>query len=170
MKGVACGLHCKCSCSALVTQVLNICSWVYTGEQSSGADYSEIDIIENVNQATANSHSFYTGQQCTIDIEKGESLRTDNCHYELGQDGAGCSFMAEDGTFGNAFNQNGYRVVATQIEADGIKIWHFKDGEVPSDLTSGKPDPSKWANPTVSIKPKSCDFSKSFGRFFVVSI
>ncbi|KAF2679138.1 glycoside hydrolase family 16 protein [Lentithecium fluviatile CBS 122367] len=142
--------------------------WVYTGEGSTVSEYSEIDIVENVNQATANSHSFYTGQQCTVNINRGDSVRTDNCHYELGMENAGCSFMAEEGTFGNAFNQNGYQVVALQVEADGIKIWHFKNGEVPSDLNSANPNPNTWANPTVSISPKSCDFNKAFSRFHVI--
>jgi len=142
-------------------------SWVYTGEQSSEAEYSEIDIVENTNAATANSHSFYTGAQCTIKVNKGESTRGNDCHHVSGEVD-GCSFAAEEGTFGAAFNDNGYRVVAMQLEADGIKIWHFKDGDIPSDIASGNPDPSQWENPTVDISPDNCDISKAFSRFKLV--
>jgi hypothetical protein len=150
--------------------MLTGCSWVYTGEQSAGAGYHEIDILENVNQATANVHSFYTGEKCTVNIVKGNSVpeKTNDCHYIRDVEGKGCSFTADEGTFGNGFNQNRYKVVAMQLESDVIKIWHFKEGQVPSDIRSANPDPSKWANPTVHLTPKSCDFKKAFSKMYNV--
>jgi hypothetical protein len=165
---VACLVSHSCEFEMVQGTSLTEHSWVYTGEQSSAEDYAEIDIVENVNAATANSHSIYTGQQCTINANEGEPTRGKNCHHESGETD-GCSFMAEEGTFGNAFNENNYRVVALQVEADNIKIWHFKDGEVPSDISSGNPDPSQWKTPNMDISPNSCDFQKAFSKFFVVS-
>jgi hypothetical protein len=78
--------------------------------------------------------------------------------------------MAPEGTFGNAFNENGYRIVALQKETDTMKIWHFKEGEIPADIASGNPDPSTWKNPTVDMSPQSCDLSKAFTKLFVVSL
>lgn len=143
--------------------------WVYQGELSQ--TYAEIDILENVNLQTANSHSFYTSEQCTINVVSGHLAeeKTNNCHWVLnGPDNQGCSFYADDGTFGQAFNQK-YRVVALQVEAERIRIWHFGKNEIPADLTAGKPNPDSWTKaPSMHMTPKSCNFAKAFREFHIV--
>jgi hypothetical protein len=143
--------------------------WVYQGETSK--TYSEIDILENVNLQTANTHSFYTSEQCTINVQKGNLVpeKSTNCHWTAnGPSSQGCSFNAEPGTFNQPFNDQ-YKVIALQVEAERIRIWHFKKNEVPADLTSGKPNPDAWTkSPTVHITPKSCDFNKAFRMFHIV--
>lgn len=141
-------------------------SWVYRGETAEG--YSEIDILENVDKSTANSHSFYTSEQCTVNYDVGEPIKSDDCHWELNAAGQqGCGVMAEEGTFNQAFNDN-YQMIALQVEADTMKIWHFRKNEVPADLNSGNPDPSTWKTPSVALSPKSCNFKTAFSQFRVV--
>ncbi|KAJ4299304.1 hypothetical protein N0V90_004548 [Kalmusia sp. IMI 367209] len=102
--------------------------WVYRGEQAQG--YSEIDILENVDKSTANTHSFYTSEQCSVNFDVGNPLKTDNCHYDPQAGGQqGCSFMAEEGTFNQGFNDN-YKIIALQVETDTMKIWHFGKNEI----------------------------------------
>ena len=48
------------------------------------------------------------------------------------------------GTFGDSFNKKGGGVWATQIEADGIKIWYFAMSDIPEDIESDAPDPKNW--------------------------
>lgn len=143
--------------------------WVYQGETSE--TYAEIDILENVNVHTANTHSLYTSEQCTIDITKGNLVpeKSTDCHWtSTGPSSQGCSFNAEEGTFNQPFNDQ-YKVVALQVEAERIRIWHFKKNEVPADLNSKNPNPDAWTKaPTVHITPKSCDFNKAFNMFHIV--
>jgi hypothetical protein len=144
---------------------LTIFSWVYRGETAQG--YSEVDIFENVNKATANSNSFYTSEPCTVNYDVGTPTRTNNCQgTAVGQ---GCSSGAEEGTFNQGFNDN-YRVIAMQVETNTMRIWHFRKNEVPADLSSGNPDPSKWKRPTVALSPKSCNFQKAFSQFKIVCV
>jgi hypothetical protein len=143
--------------------------WVYQGEQSS--TYSEIDILENVNRESANTHSFYTSEACTVNrVIPDSSERTENCGNYNGGDEQGCSYSAPDGTFGKAFNDGGKKVIALQVEADGLKIWHFGKNEVPADIASGKPAPQSWTKkPSVHLTPKNCDFNKAWRMFHIVS-
>jgi hypothetical protein len=121
---------------------------------------------------TANTHSLYTSEQCTINVEEGDLSpeKTTNCHRDSnGPSSQGCSFNAEEGTFNQAFNDQ-YRVMALQIEADRIRTWHFKKNEVPADLNSAHPNPDAWSKaPTMHITPKNCDFNKAFRMFHIVS-
>lgn len=145
-------------------------SWVYQGETS--PNYSEIDILENVNLQTANTHSFYTSEKCTVNVQKGNLVpeKSTNCHWELnGPSSQGCSFNAEQGTFNQPFNDQ-HKVVAMQVESERMRIWHFKKNEVPSDLNSANPNPDAWTKaPSVHLTPKSCDFNKAFRMFHIVS-
>jgi hypothetical protein len=95
----------------------------------------------------------------------GEVLST-NCDYDVG----GCSAIAPYGTFGDSFNQNGGGIWATQVEAEGIKVWHFTRSEIPADITSDSPDPSKWGKPVVSLVPQNCDISKAWKKMKLVSV
>lgn len=53
-----------------------------------------------------------------------------NCDYDVG----GCEAIAPPGTIGDSLNQGGGGIWATQIEAEGIKIWHSRG--LPSPPTS----------------------------------
>ncbi|PVH95820.1 glycoside hydrolase family 16 protein [Periconia macrospinosa] len=140
--------------------------WIYQGETSSS--YSEIDIIENVNGESRNSHSFYTSEKCTVNrVIPDVSERTEDCTYDR-EPGQGCSYMAHEGTFNQGFNDN-YSIVATQIESDGIKIWYFNEDEVPEDLRWDNPAPQDWSvEPSLHITPDDCDFDRAWRLFHIV--
>ncbi|KAF3040253.1 hypothetical protein E8E12_003151 [Didymella heteroderae] len=87
-----------------------------------------------------------------------------NCDYDVG----GCSAIAPYGTFGDSSNQNGGGIWATQVEAEGIKIWHFARSNIPADITSDSPDPSKRGMPVVSLVLRNRDISKAWRRMKLI--
>lgn len=89
-----------------------------------------------------------------------------SCDYDVG----GCEAIAPLGTFGDSFNQGGGGIWATQIEAEGIKIWHFTRAAIPADITSDTPDPSKWGKPVLSLAPQKCDITKAWKKMKIVSV
>lgn len=89
-----------------------------------------------------------------------------NCDYDVG----GCGVTAPDGTFGNPFNKNGGGIWATQIEAAGIKVWHFKRSAIPADIKSDKPDPNKWGMPVMSFVPNKCDIRNAWKKMKIVCL
>lgn len=89
-----------------------------------------------------------------------------NCKYDTG----GCSAIAPYGTFGDSFNQGGGGIWATQVEAEGIKIWHFTRASIPADIISDSPDPNKWGKPVLSFVPLNCDISKAWRKMKLVRV
>jgi hypothetical protein len=76
---------------------------------------------------------------------------------------AGCAIKDSDTrSFGPGFNQAGGGVFAHTWDHSGIKIWHFPRSEIPDDITSGHPDPSKWPTPSASYPSQSCDIASHF--------
>lgn len=95
----------------------------------------------------------------------GEVFSTD-CKYGS----KGCGVVAPKGTFGDSFNKKGGGVWATQIEADGIKIWYFARSDIPADIESNAPDPKNWGQPVMDFEPGSnCDVTKSWRKMKIVS-
>ena len=66
--------------------------------------------------------------------------------------GPGCHANAPDGTYGDAFNAHQGGFYATQVEADGIKIWYFVRGTEPADIKGTNPDTTKWGKPTLNLE------------------
>ncbi|KIV86318.1 hypothetical protein PV11_01936 [Exophiala sideris] len=112
----------------------------------------EIDIIEGVNGQASNNMAMHTSDGCTI-TNTGAfsgSLETDNCYVDAsGQSSnAGCSIRSsDDSSFGSGFNSAGGGVFATEWTSEAISIWFFSRDAIPSDITSGNPDPSGWGLP-----------------------
>ena len=113
----------------------------------------EVDIIEGVNSQSSNNMALHTSAGCTITHTGAFSgtLETDNCDINAAGQGnnVGCSIRSGSSTsFGNGFNSNGGGVYATEWTSEAITIWFFPRGAIPSDLTSGTPDPSGWGQPS----------------------
>ncbi|RMZ90671.1 hypothetical protein DV736_g2096, partial [Chaetothyriales sp. CBS 134916] len=140
-----------------------------------GADWptnGEIDIIEGVNSQVGNAMTLHTGPECTISNTPTFSgqIRTSNCYVDAsGQaDNAGCGITTSASTtYGDGFNAVDGGVYATEITSDGISIWNFERSSIPSDISSGSPDPSGWGEATASFSG-SCDFSSSFKNLQIV--
>lgn len=79
---------------------------------------------------------------------------------------SGCSINANNSalyTYGTPFNSNGGGVYATEWTSNHIQTWYFPKGTVPSDITSGNPNPSGWGTPQSSFQGgSSCDIDTHF--------
>ncbi|KAL6249579.1 hypothetical protein RBB50_003432 [Rhinocladiella similis] len=121
----------------------------------------EIDIIEGVNGQSANNMALHTNAGCSISNTGGFSgtLETANCDVQAPDQAsnAGCSIRSgDDSSFGAGFNSNGGGVFATEWTSDAISIWFFPRGAIPSDISSGSPDPTGWGLPQGQFKG-ACD-------------
>jgi hypothetical protein len=129
-------------------------------------DYGEIDIIENVNSATANAMTLHTANGCTITNTGGFSgqLKTTNCYIGAQNQAvnAGCGIAATaNTTYGSGFNAVNGGVYAMEWTATGITVWYFQRNQIPSDITSGNPNPSSWSNPQAKFGG-GCNFQTMF--------
>lgn len=126
----------------------------------------EVDIIEGVNTQSVNNMALHTTPGCTITHTGAFSgnLETDNCDINAAGQGnnVGCSIRsASSDSFGNGFNSNGGGVYATEWTSEAISIWFFPRNAIPSDLTSGTPDPSGWGQPSGQFTG-GCDIDDKF--------
>lgn len=113
--------------------------------------------------------TLHTGPGCTIDSNNGGSFSgtdlTSNCDVNAsGQSAnAGCGISTSDSsTYGDGFNSAGGGVYATEWTTNGIAVWHFSRGSIPSDISSGNPDPSGWGLPLARFAGGSCDYGSMF--------
>ncbi|KAF3000759.1 hypothetical protein E8E13_004693 [Curvularia kusanoi] len=80
----------------------------------------------------------------------------------------GCGTQAPDGTFGDSFNKNGGGIWATQIEAEGVRVWYFPRSGLPADLESDTPNPDNWGAPVMSFVPLDCDIRSSWKKMKII--
>ena len=83
----------------------------------------EIDIVEQVNLATANQMTLHTAEGCTQDPgakQTGKTVSSD-CSGTAGNPTGGCGVMEQQkASFGAPFASNGGGVWATQFDETGI--------------------------------------------------
>ncbi|KAF2096588.1 hypothetical protein NA57DRAFT_23549, partial [Rhizodiscina lignyota] len=132
----------------------------------------EIDIIEGVNSQQSNAMTLHTGPGCSISSsgDFSGSVSTTNCDVNAaGQaQNAGCSIDTnDDSTYGDGFNNANGGVYATEWTSDSISIYHWPRSQIPSDITSGSPDPSGWGTPLAQFSG-SCDISSAFKDMQIV--
>lgn len=132
----------------------------------------EIDIIEGVNMQLGNSMALHTKTGCNI-VNKGlfsGVVATPNCDVNApGQPtNAGCAILTPNhASFGNGFNQGLGGVYATEWTSSGISIWFFPRSAVPSDISSGTPDPANWGSPTAAFAG-GCEIDDFFDSHQIV--
>ena len=82
----------------------------------------EIDVLENVNLATANQMTLHTSAGCTQAATVTQLGKTQNTNCSLGVDSAdGCTVVeTQQDSFGDGFNSAGGGVWATQFDESGI--------------------------------------------------
>ncbi|KAJ4245089.1 hypothetical protein NW762_014300 [Fusarium torreyae] len=75
------------------------------------------------------------------------------------------------GSYGSAFNKGEGGVYAIWLEADALKIYWWSRENIPADITSGNPDPSKWGTPASQfVSGSSCDVSAYFkGQTIIIN-
>ncbi|CAE7133023.1 unnamed protein product [Rhizoctonia solani] len=125
--------------------------WPYNGE---------IDILEGVNGYTRNQASLHANSGCTIPTNYGSTgtlVASTNCAaYETGNQGCGQLGTASNG-YGKPFNDNGGGVYAMLWQSTGVSVYFFPRDAIPSDITSGAPQPSTWGTPSGNWPNTSCD-------------
>ncbi|RDW79847.1 hypothetical protein BP6252_04485 [Coleophoma cylindrospora] len=127
--------------------------------------HGEIDIIENINEQTVNLATLHTNAGFSIgglSNEMTSAATTTNCDNGA-TNNAGCSATSKDtASYGSGFNAVGGGVYAMQWTSSVINVWNFHPSNVPSDITSGKPDPSTWGLPSFSSTGGSGDIDTHF--------
>lgn len=124
----------------------------------------EVDIIEGVNGQKVNTMAVHTNAGCSISNNGGMSgqIMTSNCDVAAPNQATnqGCAInSANTATYGSGFNSNGGGVYATEWTSEGISIYFFPRSSIPSDITSGKPDPSGWGLPIGRFEG-ACDWDE----------
>lgn len=139
-----------------------------------GSDWpnnGEIDIIEGVNTQSVNQMTLHTSDGCSINNSGfSGTLETSNCYVEASGQSAnsGCAILSSsDQSYGDGFNKANGGVYATEWTSSGINIWFFPNSSIPSDITSGKPNPSSWGTPSAAFAG-SCDIDSHFNNLQIV--
>jgi hypothetical protein len=145
----------------------------------------EIDIIEGVNAQTQNQMTLHTSNECVTNNASssflGNLLATNCSAYANGN--AGCSIMAPENatlnygngetcthpTAGTGFNEQGGAVYVILWNGSGIDIYMFPHEYVPSDISSGNPNPASWTvQPLAHFGGSGCDFNAVFTDLNIV--
>ncbi|CUA68744.1 putative endo-1,3(4)-beta-glucanase ACLA_073210 [Rhizoctonia solani] len=120
----------------------------------------EIDILEGVNGYTRNQASLHTAAGCTIPTDYGSTgtlAATTNCAaLETTNQGCGQLGTASNG-YGKPFNDNGGGVYAMLWQSTGVSVFFFPRNSIPSDITSGAPQPSSWGTPSGNWPNTNCN-------------
>ena len=131
----------------------------------------EIDIIEGVNLQTTNQMTLHTSPGCTVTVgnggQTGTSTGDPNCGDGSGYNG--CPVVSNTGgSYGTPFDNTGGGVFATYWDSDAIKIWYFPANAVPSDISSGSPNPANWGTPQANFG--GCAFDSFFKNLNIVRL
>jgi hypothetical protein len=130
----------------------------------------EIDIIEGVNQQTTDSITLHTASGCTMSSTgslSSSSLTQADCNAGNGDDGCGFTTTNTQG-YGAGFNAIGGGVYAMEWTSSAIEVFFFPRTSIPSDITSGSPDPSTWGTPVASFSGSGCDIDSHFSNHNIV--
>jgi Glycosyl hydrolases family 16 len=132
----------------------------------------EIDIIEGVNDASTDSVTLHTSAGCSMSSAgslAGTTLANANCNADTAFTGCSMSTANTQG-YGKGFNAIGGGVYATQWESTGIYVWFFPRSAIPSDITSGSPNPANWGTPTATFSSggSGCNVDQHFMNHQIV--
>jgi len=124
----------------------------------------ELDILEGVNTNPRNKITGYTNAtgSCTnSQVIISSNLTSTDC---TDLEDTGCSMSSfSTASYGTGFNTDSGGVYATEwTQQTGIRVWFFPRSSIPSDIVSGKPEPSTWGIPAAAIPAESCDMSTHF--------
>ncbi|KAI0079374.1 hypothetical protein K474DRAFT_649827 [Panus rudis PR-1116 ss-1] len=137
-------------------------------------DHGEVDILENVNEATFNQITAHTGDSCELQnsVKTTGRLVGTKCTSSADSN-SGCPFVTDQVqgnlTYGRGFNMNGGGVFAHTWTNDAITVWFFPRGQVPQDITDGNPNPDNWGTPAALFQSSdTCNIEQSFQQHQIV--
>lgn len=137
------------------------------GDPANRPAHGEMDVMEATNLATTgNAMSLHTGAGCDMTNRvrnmTGVASVDDNCDASAAGD-AGCGVAGDASTYGAEFNAGGGGVMAVEWRTEGIRMWQFARGNIPSDLRSGtSPDPSLWGRAMADFPSTGCNVNSHF--------
>lgn len=117
--------------------------------------------------------TLHTTDGCKMNVrrkETGDVLET-NCLNSTNSN-AGCGVQGPAETIGEAFNNIGGGVYATEWRDAGIRIWFFRRDSIPDDITSNStttsPDPSTWGSPIADFPSTNCNIGDHFRNASII--
>jgi len=132
--------------------------------------HGEIDIIEGVNLVTQNQMGLHTLPGCmqtTGSDQLGTSGSDPDCNQGNASEGCSVKDTTSMPSYGQAFNNEGGGVWATQFDVSGVFIWFWDRATVPAELQKNASaqtlDISTWGNPVASFVSTACNMSEFFG-------
>jgi hypothetical protein len=132
----------------------------------------EIDIMEAVNvvDSAQSQVTLHTSPGCSMGVKRKESgsVLTSDC-VNTTDSNAGCGVNAGSNTFGSTFNVNGGGVAAMELRNEGIRVWQFPRSAIPTDISSGSPDPSNWGEATADFPNTNCDIGSHFRNQSIIA-
>ncbi|CAM0140793.1 hypothetical protein VKS41_008067 [Umbelopsis sp. WA50703] len=130
-------------------------------------DSGEIDIMEGTNENTYNSMTLHSTANCTmtnVSQNMTGTMTASGCGASTG-----CSVKDSRSTaYGHGFNIGGGGVFAMEWLTTGIKVWNFARADIPSDITSGSPDPTTWPTPQADFPFGSNCPSTNFKNQYII--
>ncbi|GAA5942461.1 hypothetical protein JCM10213_004783 [Rhodosporidiobolus nylandii] len=130
----------------------------------------EIDIVEGVHDSKQNQMTLHTAPGCMLasPLQAVGSVLTTNCDAYVASN-TGCGIQdPSTSSFGSAFNAQGGGIYVMNWDEEGIAVYFFPRGSIPSDLTSESPDPSSWGPPRARWDASTCSPSQFFGDQTIV--
>lgn len=133
----------------------------------------EIDLIEGINNQTRDQVTIHSRSGCNVTAdptygEWGSWGSATPCDAGNGGGYNGCTVFGNGKTYGSGFNAAGGGIYAMHWTSSAIKVWFFsKSSSIPSDVTSGTPNPSGWGTPMASFS--GCAFDNYFADMQIVS-
>ncbi|QRW19217.1 WSC domain protein [Rhizoctonia solani] len=134
----------------------------------------EIDILENVNLATANQYTLHTGPNSTCTLDSNPIAKYKSTSNMMGKtcaskegDNAGCGFSdPEEASYGKAFNNAGGAVIAMEWTKTGIRIRDSIPADLQGDATN--PNPDSWGAPVASWTDATCNIANEVKKHNIV--
>ncbi|KIJ53313.1 glycoside hydrolase family 16 protein [Sphaerobolus stellatus SS14] len=127
----------------------------------------EIDIYEGVGNSVQNTVSYHTSSGCSYETSADQtgilSAISTNCNALQNNDEACGNIDPSTTSFGSGANSVGGGVYAVEWTSSFIKTWHFNRNSVPSDITSGAPNPGSWGTPVTDLTNANCNIDSHFG-------
>jgi len=139
----------------------------------------EIDIIEGVNLQGDDKTTLHTGSGCNMagvtndytgeyDYRQEWGSLTDCNKDAYGGANLGCGVWNKKNNFGGNLNGMGGGVWAWEWTSSGIRVWFWPSTSIPSDITSGSPNPGRWSTPYANFPfGPHCPSSK-FGSLHII--
>lgn len=145
---------------------------LWLSDPSNWPDNGEIDVMEAVNVvgSTENQMTLHTSSGCTMDVkrkETGKALET-SCVNSTDSN-AGCGVDGSSTSFGTGFNSAGGGIMAMELRDAGIRMWQFNRSAIPSDISTGSPDPSTWGEATADFPNTDCNIGNHFKNQSIIA-